>query len=132
MSIRWRRALPAFTLLIALLVTPTLAQARPSRPEGPAASSSVLGSLWHLLTSFWGAEGGSIDPWGGGGRPSSGGSIDPWGGHAQPANGARSSGRLHSLWGAEGASIDPWGGHAPAPTGGSSPSPSGGSIDPNG
>jgi hypothetical protein len=116
MSIRWRRALPTFTLLTALLVTPTLAQARPSQPNRPAATESAgfLGSVWHFLTSLWGA---------------SGGSIDPWGGHAQPTNGARSSGGLHSLWGAEGGSIDPWGGHAPAPTGGNSPS--GGSIDPN-
>ena len=117
MPIRWRRALPTFTLLTALLVTPTLAQARPSQPNRPAATASAdfLGSLWHLLASFWGAEGVS---------------IDPWGGHAQPANGARSSGGMHSLLGASGDSIDPCRGQgAPAP-GGSIPS--GGSIDPNG
>ncbi|HZF14122.1 MAG TPA: hypothetical protein VFE33_35450 [Thermoanaerobaculia bacterium] len=108
--IRLRRTLPAVTLLTALLFTPTLAQARPSGPDRQAAvaSSSFLGSLWHLLTSFWGEEGGSIAPWGGK---------------------TNSPGAMHSLWGAEGPSIDPWGGHAAPPTGGS---PSGGSIDPNG
>jgi len=123
--IRLRRALPAVTLLAALLVTPTLAQARPSGQDRQAAvaSSSFLGNLWNLLTRMWGAEGVSIDPNGGGGSPSSGGSIDPWGGKTSP------SGATHSLWGAEGGSIDPWGGQAVPPGGGS---PSGGSIDPNG
>jgi hypothetical protein len=109
--IRLRRTLPVFTLLTALLVTPTLAQALPSQPNRPAATESAgfLGSLWHLLTSLWGAEGGS---------------IDPWGGHSQPTNGARSSGALHNLWGATGMSIDP--------NGGSGNPSSGGSIDPNG
>ncbi|HZF07941.1 MAG TPA: hypothetical protein VFE33_04035 [Thermoanaerobaculia bacterium] len=64
--IRLRRTLPAITLLTALLVTPTLAHARPSGPDRQAAvaSSSFLGSFWNFLTRMWGAEGGSIDPLG--------------------------------------------------------------------
>jgi len=84
--IRLRSALPAFTLLAALLVAPALVQARPAQPDRQAAraSSSFFGNLWSFLTRMWGAEGVSIDPWGGGSKPSAGGSIDPWGGHGQP------------------------------------------------
>ena len=114
--IRLRRALPAVTLLAALLVTPTLAQARPSGQDRQAAvaSSSFLGNLWSFLTRMWGAEGAS---------------IDPWGGHAQPGNGVRPSGGMHSSWAASGMTIDPNGGGT---TGSGGSAPSGPSTDPNG
>jgi hypothetical protein len=95
------RTLPAFTLLAALLVTPVLAYARPSRPshEGrPAAevasSPSFLGSAWHFLTHLWGETGMTIDP-NGSQAPTSGGSIDPNGG------------RTGSPTGDSGVTIDP-------------------------